>query len=119
MKTITLDELLQLPMPERIRIVEAIWDSIADNPEALELSDEQKAEVDPRSKISKRIPTPALLGLKSAIAFGEGNEPLHTARNPAFGARVSKIVMGNAFNRTRGTGVLLRDHRWRREIDHT
>jgi putative addiction module component (TIGR02574 family) len=35
MKSITLDEILQLPVPERIRIVEAIWDSIADTPEAL------------------------------------------------------------------------------------
>jgi putative addiction module component (TIGR02574 family) len=48
MKSITLEEVLQLPVPERIRIVEAIWDSIADAPEALELSDEQKAELDQR-----------------------------------------------------------------------
>ena len=48
MKPITLDEILQLPLPERIRIVETIWDSIADTPEALELSDEQKAELDRR-----------------------------------------------------------------------
>ena len=48
MKPITLDEVLQLPVPERIRIVEAIWDSIADTPEALELSDEQRAELDRR-----------------------------------------------------------------------
>ena len=48
MKSITLEEVLQLPVPERIRIVEAIWDSIADAPEALELSDEQKAELDRR-----------------------------------------------------------------------
>jgi putative addiction module component (TIGR02574 family) len=45
MKSITLEEVLQLPVPERIRIVEAIWDSIADAPE---LSDEQKAELDQR-----------------------------------------------------------------------
>ena len=48
MKPITLDEVLQLPVPERIRIVEAIWDSIADTPEAVELTDEQKAELDRR-----------------------------------------------------------------------
>ena len=48
MKSITLDEVLQLPVPERIRIVEAIWDSIANTPEALELTDEQKAELDRR-----------------------------------------------------------------------
>jgi len=48
MKPLTLDEVLQLPIPERIRIVEAIWDSIAANPEAVELSDEQRAELDRR-----------------------------------------------------------------------
>jgi putative addiction module component (TIGR02574 family) len=48
MKPITLDEVLLLPVPERVRIVEAIWDSIADSPEALELTDEQKAELDRR-----------------------------------------------------------------------
>ena len=48
MKTITLEEVLQLPVPERIRIVEAIWDSIVDDPDAIELSDEQKAELDRR-----------------------------------------------------------------------
>ena len=48
MKSITLDEVLRLPVPERIRIVEAIWDSIADTPESLELSDEQKTELDRR-----------------------------------------------------------------------
>jgi putative addiction module component (TIGR02574 family) len=48
MKPITLEEVLQLPVPERIRIVEAIWDSIADTPAAVELTDEQKAELDRR-----------------------------------------------------------------------
>lgn len=48
MKPITLEEVLRLPVAERIRIVEAIWDSIADSPEALDLSDEQKAELDRR-----------------------------------------------------------------------
>jgi putative addiction module component (TIGR02574 family) len=56
MKPITLDEVLQLPVPERIRIVEAIWDSIADTPEALELSDEQKAELDRRLENLEKNP---------------------------------------------------------------
>lgn len=42
MKPITLDEILQLPVPERIRIVEAIWDSMGDAPEALEGSSRGK-----------------------------------------------------------------------------
>jgi putative addiction module component (TIGR02574 family) len=56
MKPITLDEVLQLPVPERIRIVEAIWDSIAETPEALELSDEQKAELDRRLEALEKDP---------------------------------------------------------------
>ena len=56
MKSITLDEVLQLPVPERIRIVEAIWDSIADTPEALELSDEQRAELDRRLESLEKNP---------------------------------------------------------------
>jgi putative addiction module component (TIGR02574 family) len=48
MKSITLNEVLKLPVAERIRIVEAIWDSIADSPDAVELTDEQKAELDRR-----------------------------------------------------------------------
>lgn len=56
MKSITLDEVLQLPVPERIRIVEAIWDSIADTPDAIELSDEQRAELDRRLESLEKNP---------------------------------------------------------------
>ncbi|HEX8013319.1 MAG TPA: addiction module protein [Casimicrobiaceae bacterium] len=42
MKAMTLDQVLQLPIPERIRVVETIWDSIVDHPEALPLTDEQR-----------------------------------------------------------------------------
>lgn len=56
MKTITLEEVLQLPVPERIRIVEAIWDSIVANPDAFQLSDEQKAELDLRLDALEKNP---------------------------------------------------------------
>lgn len=56
MKQLTLDDVLQLPVPERIRVVEAIWDSIADNPDAVELSDEQKAELDRRLEAFEKTP---------------------------------------------------------------
>jgi putative addiction module component (TIGR02574 family) len=56
MKPLTLDEVLQLPVPERIRIVEVIWDSIADTPEAVELTDEQKAELDRRLENLEKSP---------------------------------------------------------------
>ena len=48
MKSLTLEEVLLLPVSERIRVVEAIWDSIADSPEGVELTEEMKAELDRR-----------------------------------------------------------------------
>jgi putative addiction module component (TIGR02574 family) len=56
MKSITLEEVLRLPVAERIRIVEAIWDSIADSPEAIALTDEQKAELDRRLEAFENNP---------------------------------------------------------------
>ena len=45
---VNLSELLQLPIEERLKLVEALWDSIAEFPEALELSAAQKQELDRR-----------------------------------------------------------------------
>ena len=56
MKPITLDEVLKLPVSERIRIVEAIWDSIADSPEEVQLSDERKVELDRRLEALEKNP---------------------------------------------------------------
>ncbi len=56
MKTITLEEVLQLPVPERIRVVETIWDSIVDHPESLPLTDEQMAELDRRIEAFEKDP---------------------------------------------------------------
>jgi putative addiction module component (TIGR02574 family) len=41
-------DVLSLSIPERIQLVEDIWDSIAEVPEAVGLTDEQKAELDRR-----------------------------------------------------------------------
>jgi putative addiction module component (TIGR02574 family) len=48
MKQIDLTEVLRLPVLERLRLLEAIWDSITENPESLGVTDEQKAELDRR-----------------------------------------------------------------------
>ena len=45
---VNLSELLQLPVAERLKLVEALWDSIAEFPEALELTAAQKQELDRR-----------------------------------------------------------------------
>ncbi|MDH3317058.1 MAG: addiction module protein [Betaproteobacteria bacterium] len=41
-------EILALPVQERVRLVEAIWDSISAVPEALPLTQWQKEELDRR-----------------------------------------------------------------------
>jgi putative addiction module component (TIGR02574 family) len=56
MKTINFDEVLQLPVSERIRLVEAIWDSIAETPAAVKLTDEQKLELDRRLEAFEKNP---------------------------------------------------------------
>lgn len=41
-------DILGLSVPERIQLVEDIWDSIAEVPEAIPLTEEEKAELDRR-----------------------------------------------------------------------
>ncbi len=48
MKQFPVAEILELPVAERIRLVELIWESIAAVPEAIPVSDELKAELDRR-----------------------------------------------------------------------
>jgi len=48
MKQFPFAELLELPVEDRIRLVELIWDSIAAVPEAIPVSDELKAELNRR-----------------------------------------------------------------------
>ena len=48
MKPIRISDVLELPVAERLKLVEAIWDSIAEAPEALQLTEAQRAELDRR-----------------------------------------------------------------------
>ncbi len=48
MKQELVAEILALPVTERVRLVEAIWDSISAVPEALPLTPWQKEELDRR-----------------------------------------------------------------------
>jgi putative addiction module component (TIGR02574 family) len=43
-----MSSILKLPIEERIRLVEDIWDSIADDQLVLDLSEAQRAELDKR-----------------------------------------------------------------------
>ncbi len=48
MNNISIADILKLPVQERIRLVELIWDSVAAVPEALEISPELKTELEAR-----------------------------------------------------------------------
>jgi len=45
-----IDNLRELPVEERIKLVEDLWDSIAEDRKALPVTSEQKAELDRRLK---------------------------------------------------------------------
>ena len=48
MSTLVTADVLGLSVPERIQLVEDIWDTIAEVPEEVDLTDEQKVELDRR-----------------------------------------------------------------------
>jgi putative addiction module component (TIGR02574 family) len=56
MKPIRLSDVLELPVTERLKLVEAIWDSIVETPEALQLTEAQRAELDRRLDEYERNP---------------------------------------------------------------
>lgn len=46
--SISIDDLRKLPVPERLELVESLWDSIAADADQLLLTDEQAEELDRR-----------------------------------------------------------------------
>jgi putative addiction module component (TIGR02574 family) len=44
----SIEELRKLPLPERLELVEELWDSIAEDADSLPLTDAQAAELDRR-----------------------------------------------------------------------
>jgi putative addiction module component (TIGR02574 family) len=56
MNNISITDILQLPVQERIQLVELIWDSVAAVPEAVEVSPELKAELELRMIEFERNP---------------------------------------------------------------
>ncbi|MGH8557244.1 MAG: addiction module protein [Methylococcales bacterium] len=57
MSVINLSEVVKLPVQERIRIVEAIWDSVAEHPEQIDLMPWQAEELDRRSAAYQANPS--------------------------------------------------------------
>jgi putative addiction module component (TIGR02574 family) len=60
MTTALLKKATKLPLTDRIKLVEDIWNSIADEPDALPLTKEQEHELDRRLALMKRNPGRAL-----------------------------------------------------------
>ncbi len=48
MKSITASEIAKMPIQQRIQLVEDIWDSIVDMPEAVEIPEWHKKELEKR-----------------------------------------------------------------------
>jgi len=54
------EEILALPVSDRLRIVEAIWDSIAAEPDTVPVTDAQKREIQARLDAYRRDPSLAI-----------------------------------------------------------
>jgi putative addiction module component (TIGR02574 family) len=54
MSKFSVADVLELPLQERLQLVEDIWDTIADAPHALDLTEEDKRIIDERLKARTR-----------------------------------------------------------------
>lgn len=55
-KHVALSDVLELSVPERIKLAQAIWDSVAQVPEAVRLTDSEREELDCRLEAYYRDP---------------------------------------------------------------
>ncbi len=53
---VDMSKILQLPVSDRVKLVQSIWDSIAEIPEAVELTETQRQELDRRLEAYERNP---------------------------------------------------------------
>ncbi len=56
MKKISISDVLELDVPERIKLAQAIWDTIAEVPEAIPLTESERREIDRRLEAYMRDP---------------------------------------------------------------
>ena len=54
-----LDEILKLPVPERLRIIEEIWESIVASPESLPVPESHRRELMRRLELHRQDPDAA------------------------------------------------------------
>ncbi|MFI5318805.1 MAG: addiction module protein [Myxococcota bacterium] len=60
MARLSRNEIDRLPVAERIRLLEDLWDSIAANPELLPVTEEQRSELDRRLALHRAEPEAAI-----------------------------------------------------------
>ena len=53
------EEIMRLPVPERLRVAEQIWESIRGQPDELPVTDAQRAELDRRLSLHRDEPAAA------------------------------------------------------------
>jgi len=54
--SVSLSDVLEMPLPERLRLAQAIWDSIAEKPDALPVTEAERQELDLRLAAFERDP---------------------------------------------------------------
>ena len=57
MATVNLADILELPIAERLRLIEEIWDSVVEHPEAVPLTDQQRQELQRRLAEYRKDPS--------------------------------------------------------------
>ncbi len=57
MSSINSSELLDLPVPERLRLVTALWDSISEDPDSFGFTESERTELDKRMEAYLNNPT--------------------------------------------------------------
>ena len=53
---ITADQLLDMPSAERVELAQALWDSVAQSPENMPLTEDQRQELDRRLEAHEKNP---------------------------------------------------------------
>ena len=56
MARITVDQLLDMPSAERVELAQALWDSVAQRPENVPLTEDQRQELDRRLEAYEQDP---------------------------------------------------------------
>lgn len=67
-----INDILALPAEERLRIVEAIWDSIAAEPDGIPVTDAQRREIQQRLDGYRRDPASAIPWERARGMFKNG-----------------------------------------------